>query len=322
VIERGRSPGRTNGPAVSSRFPISIETGRLGQTADGRVNASARLTRAEPATDMHLEVESAYRVGESEGPLRLRQLRVTARGNLAGWQALDAESACRSWNGRTTALRSSRAAACRCAARARAAFELRANAPRLALTPTGPEAESIDASLRLDGKLRGGSVRLRLTDLQPADGGLVGGKLATDLDLRMASGRLAGNLAGPIRWRAASRQLELPSLAGDLNFSPARPGTSLLKFASEADARVDLQRNSAGGHFTLRSEQQQAKGSWTLPRLDAAAIGFEIDVNRLDADALLATQPARSPAARPRTTASTCRRCTGWTWMARSASAT
>jgi hypothetical protein len=125
----------------------------------------------------------------------------------------------------------------------------------------------------------------------------MGGKLATDLDLRMASGRLAGNLAGPIRWRAASRQLELPSLAGDLNFSPARPGTSLLKFASEADARVDLQRNSAGGHFTLRSEQQQAKGSWTLPRLDAAAIGFEIDVNRLDADALLATQPARGPAA-------------------------
>ena len=124
-------------------------------------------------------------------------------------------------------------------------FELRANTPRLALTPTGPEAESIDASLRLDGKLRGGSVRLRLTDLQPADGGLMGGKLATDLDLRMASGRLAGNLAGPIRWRAASRQLELPSLAGDLNFSPARPGTSLLKFASEADARVDRDPRAA-----------------------------------------------------------------------------
>jgi uncharacterized protein involved in outer membrane biogenesis len=47
---------------------LSIETGRLGQTADGRVNASARLTRAEPATDMHLELESAYRVGESDSP--------------------------------------------------------------------------------------------------------------------------------------------------------------------------------------------------------------------------------------------------------------
>lgn len=277
---------------------LSIETGRLGQTADGRVNASARLTRAEPATDMHLELESAYRVGESEGPLRLRQLRVTARGNLAGWQALDAESALSELEWADDGPSIIQGGSLQVRGKSTGGpFELRANAPRLALTPTGPEAESIDASLRLDGKLRGGSVRLRLTDLQPADGGLVGGKLATDLDLRMASGRLAGNLAGPIRWRAASRQLELPSLAGDLNFSPARPGTSLLKFASEADARVDLQRNSAGGHFTLRSEQQQAKGSWTLPRLDAAAIGFEIDVNRLDADALLATQPARGPAA-------------------------
>jgi hypothetical protein len=161
VIERGRSPGRTNGPAANSRFPISIETGRLGQTADGRVNASARLTRAEPATDMHLELESAYRVGESEGPLRLRQLRVTARGNLAGWQALDAESTLSELEWADDGPSIIQGGSLQVRGRARAAFELRANAPRLALTPTGPEAESIDASLRLDGKLRGGSVRLR-----------------------------------------------------------------------------------------------------------------------------------------------------------------
>jgi hypothetical protein len=139
----------------------------------------------------------------------------------------------------------------------------------------------------------------------------------------MASGRLAGNLAGPIRWRAASRQLELPSLAGDLNFSPARPGTSLLKFASEADARVDLQRNSAGGHFTLRSEQQQpgvagpCPGSTLLP---SASRSMSIGWMRMRS--WPPSPRVAPPPTRPRTTASTCRRCTGWTWMARSASAT
>lgn len=276
---------------------LAIETGRLGRAADGRLSASTRLIRAEPATDVHIELESAYRTGDGDNPPRLRQLRLTARGDLAGWQGLDAEASLTEmeWGGGPSLIQGGNLQV-----RGKAAgepFELRASAPRLKLTPRGPEAESIDASLRLDGKLRGGNLRLRLAGLQPGDTGLQGSTLNTELDLRMASGRLAGNLAGPVRWQTATRQLELPGLTGDIVFTPARAGSSALKFASTADARVDLTRSNAGGHFTLRSEEIQFKGGWTQARLDTAAFGFDVDVNRLDLDTFLAGKPGRPPAA-------------------------
>lgn len=277
---------------------LSVETGRLGPAADGRLRATTRLTRAEPATDVHVELDGTYRLGEPDGRLRLRQLKVAAHGDFAGWQALDGEAALSELEWADTGPSPIQGVSFEIRGKAAGdAFELRANAPRLTLTTAGPEAESVEASLRLDGKLRGGSVRLRLNGLVPADGGLKGSKLTSELDLRLASGRVVGALAGPLRWQAASRQLELPGLAGDVSFTPTRSGARPLKFATEADTRVDLQRSSAAGRFALRSEAQQVKGSWTLPRIDSTAIGFDIDVNRLDADTLLASRPANNPAA-------------------------
>ena len=277
---------------------LDIDTGRLSRNADGRLQATARLTRSEPATDMGIQLESAYRMDASDSLPRLRQLRLTARGDFSGWQALDGELSLTEmeWaDGSPSVLQGSSLQI-----RGKAAgdpFELRASAPRLKLGARGPEADSVDASLRLDGKLRGGNLRLRLAGLQTSDKGLEASTLNTELDLRMASGRLSGNLAGPGRWQSATRQLDLAALTGELTFTPARAGLNALKFATEADARIDLTRSNAAGHVTLRSAEGQLKGSWTLPRLDAAALSFDVDVNRLDLDAYLAGKPGRTPAA-------------------------
>jgi len=274
---------------------LGLETGRIGRNADGRLQATTRLTRAEPATDVSIELESAYSMDASDSLPRLRQLHLAARGDVAGWQALDSELSLTEmeWaEGSPSVLQGGSLQV-----RGKAAgepFELKASTPRLKLGPRGPEADSVDASLRLDGKLRGGSVRLRLAELQAGDKGLQASKLTTELDLRLASGRLTGTLAGPGRWQGSSSQLDLAALTGELNFAPARAGLPPLKFATEADARVDLTRSTAAGHLTLRSAQSQIKGSWTLPRLDGAALGFDMDVNQLDVDAYLAGKPGRT----------------------------
>lgn len=276
---------------------LGIETGRIGRNADGHLQATTRLTRAEPATDVSIELESAYRMDAGDSLPRLRQLHLAARGDVAGWQALDSELSLTEmeWaDGSPSVLQGGSLQV-----RGKAAgepFELKASTPRLKLGPRGPEADSVDASLRLDGKLRGGSVRLRLAELQAGDKGLQASKLTTELDLRLASGRLTGTLAGPGRWQGNSSQLDLAALTGELSFAPARAGLPPLKFATEADARIDLTRSTAAGHLTLRSEQSQIKGSWTLPRLDSAALGFDMDVNQLDVDAYLAGKPGRAPA--------------------------
>lgn len=274
---------------------LDIETGRIGRNADGRLQATTRLTRAEPATDVRIELESAYRMDTSDSLPRLRQLHLTARGDFSGWQGLDAELSLAEmeWaDGSPSVLQGGSLQV-----RGKAAgepFEFKASAPRLKLGSRGPEADSVDTSLRLDGKQRGGSVRVRLADLQMSDKGLQASKLNTELDLRIASGRLTGNLTGPGRWQGTTRQLDLAALTGELTFTPARAGLNALKFATETDARIDVTRGNASGHFTLRSEESQFKGSWTLPRLDAPALGFDVDVNRLDMDSYLAGKSTRT----------------------------
>lgn len=276
---------------------LGLETGRIGRNADGHLHATTRLTRAEPATDVSIELESAYRLDAGDSLPRLRQLRLVARGDVGGWEALDSELSVTEmeWaDGSPSVIQG-----CSLQVRGKAAgepFELKASTPRLKLGPRGPDTDSVDASLRLDGKLRGGNVRLRLTELQAGDKGLQVSKLMTELDLRLASGRLTGTLAGPGRWQGNSGQLDLAALTGELNFAPTRAGLPPLKFSTEADARIDLTRSSAAGHLALRSAQSQIKGSWTLPRFDGAALGFDMDVNQLDVDAYLAGKPGRTPA--------------------------
>ncbi len=276
---------------------LGIETGRIGRNADGHLQATTRLTRVEPATDVSIELESAYRMEASDSLPRLRQLHLAARGDVAGWQALDSDLSLTEveWaDGSPSVLQGGSLQV-----RGKAAgepFELKATTPRLKLGPRGPEADSVDASLRLDGKLRGGNLRLRLAELQAGDKGLQASKLMTELDLRFASGRLTGNLTGPGRWQGSSGQLDLAALTGEFSFAPARAGLPPLKFAAEADARIDLTRSNAAGHLALRSEQSQIKSSWTLPRFDSAALGFDMDVNQLDVDAYLAGKSGRTAA--------------------------
>ncbi len=49
-------------------------------------------------------------------------------------------------------------------------------------------------------------------------------------------------------------------------------------------ARVDVGRNSAAGRFDLRAGDSRIHGAWSLPRLAPLAVGFEVDVDRLDLD--------------------------------------
>ena len=276
---------------------LEMETGRLAQGADGRLHVSTRLTRAEPAWDLRVDLESAYHVAAPGSLPQLRQARLVAEGGLAGWQALHIEAALAEleWTSGSPSALQGGSVQIRGQAGG-APFDLRISTPRLKLTPRGPEADSIDASLRLDGKSRGGNVRLRLTDLQGSEKGLQASRLDGDLALRLAGGHLTGALAGPIDWQSGPGQLDLPALAGDLAFTPARSGMKPVKFAVRSDLNVDLNRNKAAGHFDLKSADIQSKGSWTLPRLDAPQLDFDVELNRLNLDTLLNPRPGRPPA--------------------------
>ena len=98
--------------------------------------------------------------------------------------------------------------------------------------------------------------------------------------------RLTGKLDTPARWQNDTRTLDLPTLAGKLNFAPRRAGTPV-KIAVQAGGRLDFGRDSAAGKLDLRADDSRIQGSWSLSRLASPSVGFDLDVDRLDLDRYL-----------------------------------
>ncbi len=266
---------------------IALDTDRLARPADGKLKLNARLTQIAPATDARLELAGSYDI-DAGADHRARKLHLTASGALAGRPDVDVEldvaelvlgaDAPPQLNDLDLQISGRSGDGGR--------IELRASAPELVLASGGAQAASAEASLRLDDNGQTRQLKLRLTGLQGQGSGLAAKALATEVDWNTAAGRLTGKLDTPARWQNDTRTLDLPTLAGKLNFAPRRAGTPV-KIAVQAGGRLDFGRDSAAGKLDLRADDSRIQGSWSLSRLASPSLGFDLDVDRLDLDRYL-----------------------------------
>ncbi|KAB2967882.1 AsmA family protein [Zoogloea sp.] len=276
---------------------ISLESGRVGRNAEGRLVFSARLTRAAPAADLQLELQTAYRHDEEGRSLRLRQLHAAARGDVDGWQGLVGEASATeilSTDGQPVQLQGgSLQARLKTAA---GNLELKGSSPRLQFDAHGPQAELLDATLNLEGSARSGKLQLHVNGLAASTKGLEAQQLDADIDLRTPALQLSGKLASPLRWPAGATALELPALGGSLELTPAGPEARPHRIDTEASLRLDLNRGSASGGLSLHTDGSHIRGKWSVTPSGSPTLGFDLDVDHFD----LATLASRKPGARSR----------------------
>lgn len=264
---------------------MALSTGRLGRQADGQMDLDARLTQAMPAVDAHVQVQSAYRIDVDGQDQQARNLHLSLKGDLAGQQGVELDATLGELL--FPADGPPRLAGVSLLAKGKAdgeAVELKATSPRLIVAAAGPEADAVDATLRVDGKTRNGSLRTRLTGLRSTGRGLDIDKLTADVDWRLANGRLTGSLASAASWQGGPQVLDAPAITGQLNYAASRAGATPLKIAVQGSGRADLNRKSAAGKLDLQADGSHLQGSWSLPRLSPLALGFDVDVDRFKFD--------------------------------------
>jgi len=273
---------------------LELGTGRLARSADGQLELAARLSQAAPDIDARVELQTSYHIEPDAAPLA-RKLQLTATGELAGRPGTELEFALAEL--RLGSDTPPRLTGFDLRARGKTAdgtIELHTTTPELVLTPGGAEAASAEASLRLDGKARNSHLHARLTGLHGQGKNLSIDTLATELDWNAAAGRIKGKLDSPARWQGDTRLLDVPSLTGELDFTPTHAAAPV-KIAVQASGRVDFARDSATGKLDLRADDSHIQGTWNLPRLSPPALGFDVDVDRLDLDRYLAEAGKRPP---------------------------
>ena len=263
---------------------IRLGTSRLGRKADGRLELSARLTQATPLTDARIELQTGYRLDGDAGH-QARSAHLAVRGALVDRAEVDVDLAVAELqipaDGALQASGLSFVGKDKSDGRL---AELRVTAPRVVLGTAGPEAATADAALRIDGKAYGGQLRTRIAGLAAKGNQLAVDKLSADIDWKTPAGQLAGSLSGAASWQADARVLDIPALAGELGLTAAKPGAAPLKIATQLGGKVDFGRDNGGGKLDLRFGDSHLTGSWNLPKLSAPGIGFDLDVDRFDAD--------------------------------------
>ena len=279
----------------SQQFSLSqlmLETGHVGPRAEGAFTLQAKVSAASPRVNGQLRLESAYRMDTEGGQHQARKLRMSFSGDLAGLPGLGSETSVEEIQ--INPQGSPRLSGVSMEARGKLeedALVLTASAPLLAFGASGPEAATVDLALKLDGRGRSGTAKAHLAGLSGRATGAGLESVAMDVDLRAGDTRVAGKAKAAATWQTSGRLLEIAGLKGAFTVTPA--GAAAAKLALEGSGRVDLARGSAAGRMDARLDDSRIQGAWSLPRLSPLAIGFDLDVDRLDVDRYLAARPAK-----------------------------
>ena len=172
-------------------------------------------------------------------------------------------------------------------------FEVRLEAPRLALTPEGSGGENLSLTAKLTGKQRSVDAKLALSGVAGKGGALKADKLALDVDAKMGTTALKAALASPLaaEFGADKRKLALDKLAGSIELAHPRLATPL-KLPLAGRAGVDLAKSTAELKLDTGFDATKVALQLDVRRFGPLALGFDLDIDRLDLDRYLPPQKA------------------------------
>lgn len=281
------------GQALSvSQF--NLDTGQLGLLADGALDLTARLAGEKPALDAQVQLVAAYRYDLLQKQFAFDKLRGAAKGDAAGVKGLDvtlaaAKLALQSASGEVEVDKLEFGAKGR---HGEDDFDLRLAAPRLAISGGKAGGEALAAAVKLVGAQRNLDAKLTLSGVEGSSEALKIAKLALDLDANQGVTALKAVLSSPVAASISGQTVELAQLAGELNVAhPAMPMKSV-KLPLNGNLRADWGKQSAAGELATRFDESSIRAKLSVPKFSPLALGFDIDIDRINVDRYLPPKPA------------------------------
>ncbi|MEW5888722.1 MAG: AsmA family protein [Pseudomonadota bacterium] len=235
---------------------LDVNTGRLGNAAAGRLSVSARFTLAQPDSAGDLELAGSYRYDLARGDFAVSDLDARLSGGLAGIKG----------------------------ERQTDAFELKLDAPRLALAGDKAGGEAVRLAAKFSGAQRVVDARLELSGVAGPLDAMNIEKLAFDVDARFGDRTIKGGLSSPVTANLQARTVELPKYGGEFHIvDPNMPAKSV-KLPLSGSLRGDLARGTAAGSLAARFDESQIQAKFDVIRFDPLAFAFDVDIDKLNAD--------------------------------------
>lgn len=144
-------------------------------------------------------------------------------------------------------------------------------------TPDGSPGNDLDARLELAG-VQGDAKSLTIARFS--------------LTLAVSSGttRFAGTLMSPLAANFGQRTVALEALTGKLNLTHAQLPARSLRLPIAGHLRADWGRRTASGRLATELDAASAVLAFDVRRFSPLALGFDLDIDRLDLDKYLPAQ--------------------------------
>lgn len=278
---------------------LSLATGRLANAATDKFDLSATLVGAKPHLAAALKASGEYRYDLDKKSYGGTKLDVRLTGDVADMKSLDLMLAAASLQlagANEIALEQLLLTAKGKAAGD--AFEAKLEAPKLALAADKASGAAVSATIKLTGAQRAVDANVALSGVEGKSQSLQAGKLTLDLDARQGETTVKGNLASALSANLEKQTVELPAFSGELNVANPQMPMKSVRLPLTGGLRADIDGQTAALHANTQFDESKIAAKVNVSRFSPLALGFDLDIDRLNVDKYL---PPKSAAAGEKT---------------------
>lgn len=280
---------------------LNLSTGRLANAAEGNLDLASRVAGDKPKSAVDIKLAGRYRYDLDQKLFGFSKLDARASGELAGIKGLELALTAGTLQaqpakGEITLEGVSLSAKGKEGADS---FDVKIDAPKLAVAAEKASGADITAALKLTGARRSVDARLNLSGVEGSSQALRIAKLALDFDARQAETAVKGALQSPLSANTAAQTVELPSIAGEISVANPQMPMKSVKLPITANLRADLAKQQAAVGAGTQFDESKIAAKINVFRFSPLALGFDLDIDRLNVDKYFPPKPAAAGEKRP-----------------------
>ncbi|MDP2793674.1 MAG: AsmA family protein [Sulfurisoma sp.] len=302
---------------------LTLSTGHLANAAEGPLELAAKVTASKPKTAVDIRIAGRYRYdlekkdyalsrldaaikGELPGAKGLDltisaanlalqpatqaiaadKLSLAAKGEVAGVQGLDLalSAASLSLQPATHTVAIDKLSLTARGKQGADAFDVKLDAPKLALTPEKASGEKISLAASLTGTGKNIAAKLSLAGVEGSAKAVKIAKLDLDLDARVGETSAKGTLSSPVTVQMEATSVDLHKLTGELDVASPQMPMKQVKLPINGTVRANWSKQNADIQLATQFDESKIAARVNLARFSPPDIGFDLDIDKLNVD--------------------------------------
>jgi AsmA protein len=268
---------------------LNFSTGHLANAAKGKLKLSGKVVGSKPKADVSLQLSGQYDFDLDQHRFGLSQLDARLAGQIAAMQGLELTLAAATISA-SPGKGEIEVGALALLAKGKQggdSLEFKLDAPKLLLTADQASGSTLSVVARLNGVQRKVDARLDLSGIEGSSKALKIARLALALDASAGETMVKGKLDSPFVANVPAKTMELSKLSGEFEIAHPKMPMKQVKLPVSGKLHADFARPSIEAALATQFDESKIAASFNVSRFTPLALGFDLDVDRLNVDKYL-----------------------------------